>query len=86
MAGGSESICKDGGTKMIVNEDKQFLGFDLAKKMSDHLRAQIENGEATDDGATFKPKGGELSEGCRACKSASATGHDAKCATASGSA
>jgi len=38
--------------------------------ISNRLRKEIKGGEETDNGATFKPRGKDLSKGCRACKSA----------------
>jgi uncharacterized protein len=42
--------------------------YDKVISFSNHLREQIKNGEEVDNGATFKPKGEELSKGCQACK------------------
>ena len=54
---------------MIIQDEKQLLGYDVAVSISNQLRKQIKGGEEADDGATFKPKGKELSRGCQeACK------------------
>jgi len=54
---------------MIIQDEQQLLGYDIAVSISNHLRKQIEGGEETDGGATFKPKGKPLSKGCQeACK------------------
>ncbi len=52
-------------------QDKQDLqGYDEMVALSNRLRKEIKGGEETDNGATFKPRGKELSKGCQACKSA----------------
>jgi len=57
---------------VIIQDEKQLLGYDLGCSISNHLRQQIKNGEETDNGATFKPKDKELSKGCQnACKKGS---------------
>lgn len=54
---------------MIVQDESHVLGDDVARSVSNHLRKQIQGGQETDDGATFKPAGRELSRGCQeACK------------------
>ena len=54
---------------MIIQDEKQLLGYDVAVSISNQLRKQIKGGEEANDGATFKPKGKELSRGCQeACK------------------
>ena len=45
---------------MIIQDEKQLLGYDVAVSISNQLRKQIKGGEETDDGATFKPKGEEI--------------------------
>jgi pyruvate formate-lyase activating enzyme-like uncharacterized protein len=55
----------------MTNQDEQeSLGYLLASALSAHLREQINGGEESDDGATFKPKSKNISKGCQACKSA----------------
>ena len=51
---------------MILNNDEQVLGYDIAVSMSDHLRNQVSGGEVTHDGAGFQPKGKSVSKGCEA--------------------
>jgi pyruvate formate-lyase activating enzyme-like uncharacterized protein len=55
---------------MTNQNNQESMGYLLASALSAHLREQINGGEESDNGATFKPMGKNISAGCQACKSA----------------